>query len=253
MVAPTLVGAAVQAMIKDDVYHLIPVATQPIYMWAKKIRVVLNGRRWVDLSTDEATERFLSPLLSKCPAYLTDIIPKDTLENAIRFLEAWDDTGGTLADGFRETTINSKPSIQFHLNVQSFKTNMPPGINIAEHLNIARALAWEALKRSFPPEFRVYVNLLHISAYPTDQDLKKLNEGWATFNLRNKATINQVAIGSSMESVLSEKAEKQQRDELMVNAINSLSDNIKAPTVAHWIPSTSASLRIERNFNSTYG
>jgi hypothetical protein len=144
-------------------------------------------------------DKYLSPLLSKCPAYLTDLCPKDSLEHALQFLETWDDTSGSLADGFAATTLNSKPSIQYYLNVQSFKTNMPSGVVSTEHLNIAQSLAWEALKHSFPPDFRVYVNLLDIRTFPTVEQLRKLNESWQTYNLKHGvpiAAVGDVSVAS---------------------------------------------------------
>jgi hypothetical protein len=153
---------------------------------------VLEGSGISDLSNPSVKDKYLSPLLSKCPAYLTDICPKDSLEHALQFLETWDDTSGSLADGFAATTLNSKPSIQYYLNVQSFKTNMPNGVICTEHMNIAQSLAWEALKHSFPPDFRVYVNLLDIRQYPTVEQLRKLNESWQTYNLKHGVPISAV-------------------------------------------------------------
>jgi hypothetical protein len=201
-------------------------------MWAKKIRVVLQGRGMYDLTTKDITNRYLSPLLTKCPAYLTDIIPKDNLENAITFLEAWDDTSGTLADGFRDTTIDTKPSIQYYLNVQSFKTNMPPGVSAAEHMNIANALAWEALKRSMPPDFRVFVTLLNIKSKPSNEDLKKLNEGWRTYCSKNRvegisAVQNQP---SGVVEALASQAESYKTNNELMSAINNLNENVKSNT-----------------------
>jgi hypothetical protein len=209
-------------------------------MWARKIRVVLQGRGIYDLTTKVTTDRYLSPLLSKCPAYLTDIIPKDNLENAIVFLEAWDDTSGTLADGFRDTTIDTKPSIQYYLNVQSFKNNMPPGVSAAEHINIANALAWEALKRSMPPDFRVFVTLLNIKNQPSNEDLKKLNEGWRTYCSRNKvagvSAVQDQPLGV-VESLASQ-ADAYKTNEMLMAAINNLNENVKSNTAVAYNTST---------------
>jgi hypothetical protein len=76
---------------------------------------------------------------------------------------------------------------------------MPNGVVSSEHLNIAQSLAWEALKHSFPPDFRVYVNLLDIRTYPTVEQLRKLNESWQTYNLKHGvpiAAVGDVSVAS---------------------------------------------------------
>ena len=183
--AAAAVATSVDATNARESHHLIPVATVPIYMWAKKIRVILLGRGVTDLTTAKVKNAFLPSLLAKCPAYLTEIIPTTTLEDAIKFLEAWDDVKADFTESFKDSPIDNKPSIQYYLNVQSFMQNMPPGISSAEHTNIAKSLAWGALKRSFPPDFRAFLSLLNVSTYPSEEDLRKLNDSWATYNKKS--------------------------------------------------------------------
>ena len=257
--------------------HLIPPLTANIGEWALKVRRVLEQKD-IDFDSPDIAKMYVPFIMKNLPAYMLSSFKKNiTLEEALVFLEKFDNRGGDLSERLaRDKIMSDKPSLTYLMLVDEMQKKMP-GMDLAG----LKKVAWKDLKNGFPSIMRIYLPSFHIIDYPNESQLKELDDSWEQFELSAPTTPARVSAVSANTAVtprqdnvildrLSELENRMRQDmsslRLHVNAVTSAPVQTNANNAGrfygqnnsngfpnratNYAPATGANGNFNRNFNA---
>ena len=80
----------------------------------------------------------------------------------------------------REAMTGTKPSVKFRMNVYAL-TNSCEGFVTPGDESFLKSLAWKAVLKTLPADFRTLINLLHITEFPDAPTLEQIDTSWILF------------------------------------------------------------------------